>query len=133
MISFKDDKPPLVLVIDDSDAQVELALTALKKISIKGYGFGGLPIPQDLIDLQTSPGVAIVDLHLEDDLTGPEMIKQLRDLWPGLPAILVTGSSEGPELRQALSLPGVTLLRKPYRLQELVDLVQRTLGAGLGS
>ena len=61
---------------------------------------------------QREPDIALVDLRLRGDDNGLQAISRLRHLYPGLPALIVTGDT-GQEQLQAAATAGVQLLSKP--------------------
>jgi PAS domain S-box-containing protein len=71
--------------------------------------------------------LAILDMTMPD-MTGRELLAQLRGVNPSLPVIISSGYAEGPDLEAALAEPGVRFLQKPYTTEEL----DRTLLEALG-
>ncbi|MBP2292069.1 response regulator [Azospirillum rugosum] len=71
-----------------------------------------------------------VDLVLTDyampGMTGLELIRALRTRRPDLPVLMVTGYAEIPK---AASVDGLVIMQKPYRAEELVGRIRRTLAA----
>ena len=57
-------------------------------------------------------------------MTGTELAAQIRRDWPDLPIVIATGYAELPAEAE-LNLPR---LLKPYRQQELAELVARMVG-----
>ncbi len=72
---------------------------------------------------QTTPSVIIADLKLSDG-NGLELIARMKERFPGLSAILISGESP-PASAETSGLAGALL--KPYDAQDLVDLVNRAL------
>jgi CheY-like chemotaxis protein len=56
-------------------------------------------------------------------MTGAELIEQVRKTHPGLPIVLATGYAELP----SGAAPGVPRLAKPFRQQQLLEVVARTI------
>lgn len=61
-------------------------------------------------------------------MTGTELAGHLRSRWPGLPVIFVTGYSDVGDLRKPDG-ELETVLRKPYREEELRTAIGVALGA----
>ena len=112
-----------ILLVDD-DELIRLTCTSL--LQSLGHGVvlasasgeealaeaaGGLPI-----------SLAILDFHLPGR-NGLEILSELRQGRPGLAAILITGSLEWPEPVAA----GLTVLVKPFSLQDFQSAVERVL------
>lgn len=64
-------------------------------------------------------GVALVDVHLGDRLTGLEILKSLRDRLPLAQFILISGDWEALEK----AIPDTRILRKPCGRMDVLDLV----------
>jgi CheY-like chemotaxis protein len=69
--------------------------------------------------------LVIVDFDLPD-MPGADLVKELRSSRPDLPVIGIPVGSETPELLDALGLNGI--LKKPFYLPDLLDLVGQALG-----
>jgi DNA-binding NtrC family response regulator len=78
-----------------------------------------------------------IDLLVTDyrmpELSGLELAQHVREIRPEVPVILVTGHAEG--LPSSSDPPGIyAVIRKPFRLSELIQCVQRCLAeAALGA
>jgi len=66
------------------------------------------------------PDVVILDLNMPG-LGGAGTLPRLRTLRPALPVLLATGRVDQSATRLAEAYPRVTLLPKPYSLEELQD------------
>jgi CheY-like chemotaxis protein len=77
---------------------------------------------------QEKPDIALVDLRLRGGDNGLDTITQLRRLYSGLPAILVSGDTAKERL-QAAATAGVELLAKPVSVtllqQAMVEACER--------
>lgn len=76
---------------------------------------------------ESAPDVLISDYRLRGDDNGQHTIRQLRSLYPDLPAILVTGDSTAEQLRDDLEA-GVSLLHKPVRPDALIAEIHQLCG-----
>ncbi|MGH7160423.1 MAG: hybrid sensor histidine kinase/response regulator [Acetobacteraceae bacterium] len=74
-----------------------------------------------LANLETlqRPDVLVSDVAMPG-MDGPMLARRLRDRWPGLPTILVSGYVE-EALRQSLEAEDMTFLPKPYTLANLLE------------
>ncbi|HEX5325752.1 MAG TPA: ATP-binding protein [Acetobacteraceae bacterium] len=72
------------------------------------------------------PAVLITDIALPGR-DGPALVRAVRQSWPGLPALLISGYAD-----TAISsgLEPVGFLRKPFGLADLMDAVARVAGIG---
>jgi signal transduction histidine kinase len=70
------------------------------------------------------PDIALVDLRLRDHDTGLEAIDRLRQLYPGLPAIIISGDT-APDRLLAIDRAGIPLLIKPVLIGPLQEAILR--------
>ena|SRR5712692_6264605 len=75
------------------------------------------PLPYDLL---------IVDLFLPGDLSGLEAIERIQQAIPlsELPTILISAGSQDELEQVQKQLPGVPILRKPFKMNVLLELVE---------
>ncbi|NOG72270.1 hybrid sensor histidine kinase/response regulator [Roseicella sp. DB1501] len=114
----------LVLVVDD-DPDVRRALVGW--LDALGYrvaeaadGRAGLAALERL-----APDAMLVDFAMPG-LTGAEVAVAARRLRPGLPIVLATGYAAAAEL--GVDAPaGLPMLRKPFRIQELAEVLAQAL------
>lgn len=73
------------------------------------------------------PMILIVDYHLDDDVTGIEVIRELRTRWPThVPAIIVT-ADHSESVRDEIRESGEAILHKPIKPAALRALLSRML------
>jgi len=121
-----DDRPPVVLVIEDDREVADFLVDALEDAQLVTYAFTSgedavlevtkLTKRGDPIDL------ALVDAVLPQ-MNGLEAIRAMRELSPGLPAILMTGYSDEDRATQAAALGVVGYVLKPF--DDVTGLVDR--------
>ncbi|MFZ1684292.1 MAG: response regulator [Candidatus Zixiibacteriota bacterium] len=121
-----------VLIIDDEEMIRSLATRILQRSGIESIGAEcgaqglGAVKTDSLID------VALVDMTLPD-IDGLELIRQIQATRPDLPCVISTGQAMvEQDIPSDIARP-VFFLPKPYRSQELVDLVRKAAGAHSGS
>ncbi len=76
---------------------------------------------------ESQPSVVISDVVMPG-MDGPALVRAVRRICPGIPAVLVSGYAE-PMLRQDLAAADIAFLAKPYAMAELLDVVARLSGA----
>ena len=100
-----------IVVIDDDEVVRDSlkALLEIRNFSVVEYSSG-----RDFLNRQddVTPGCLILDIHMPD-MTGLDLLKQLRLRGDNVPAILITGRRETSTQAQADSLGAVALLDKP--------------------
>jgi len=79
----------------------------------------------DALTFKMMPAVLLVDLHLDNHVTGLDVIHQLRQHWknPGLPAVVIS-ADRSPEWQHRLNQARIPLLNKPVRPARLRALLR---------
>ena len=116
---------PYVAVVDD-EASVRTALGRLLRLA--DYQVGAFACGEAfLVSAATRrPDCAIVDVHL-DGLSGFDVKAQLTALHGEVPVVFVTASDDAALDRSVAEAGGVTLLRKPFSNDALVEAVTAAL------
>jgi DNA-binding NtrC family response regulator len=118
-----------VLLIDDDPLQLRVREAVLRE--------AGLPVDvattaeSALALLRTSTGDVIgtiVTDHIMPGISGAIFVRQLRDLKPNVPVIVISGMAEAEDEYHGLN---ITFRTKPCRPAELIDLVKRSLDGEL--
>jgi CheY-like chemotaxis protein len=120
-----------VLLVDD--AQVQLR-TARRVLSHFGYSVDALSSGSQAYEKfcefsasGASPyDLVILDMLLNEDRDGLEILDAIRQLFPNQKAILVTGHAPNERVELAIT-KGLTWLAKPYTADELAQVVQKAL------
>jgi two-component system NtrC family sensor kinase len=73
----------------------------------------------------TLPDIVLSDIEMPGELSGMDLAFRLRELWPGLPVVLITGYAK--QLEDAVS-GGLRVLPKPTPPQELLRELQGAMG-----
>ena len=122
--------PRSILLVDDDTPVVEFLRLALEQ---QGYQPTVRQDPQMALDwaagAQPPPDVALVDF-LMPRMTGIELAGKLREIIPGLPLILLTGSIMVPDLARLQALQPCRIMQKPFRLPELRNTIESFFPAG---
>jgi signal transduction histidine kinase/ActR/RegA family two-component response regulator len=112
-----------VLVVDDESAVRDGMKTLLEVLGCHVQIAGSTSAA---ISLATShkPDLALVDLRLRDHDSGLNTIDRLRHLYPGLPAIIISGDTAPDRLQQAKKA-GIPILSKPVLVEPLKNAMSK--------
>jgi CheY-like chemotaxis protein len=114
-----------VLVVEDSAAILTLATRVLTSA---GYTVTSTATaPEALVLMSESPFDVIVADYGLPGMTGLAMLQKARQLYPGIAAVLVTGTRPGPQMLSDVEALGedVQVLWKPFRAEDLRAVVDK--------
>lgn len=114
-----------VLVIDDEEV-IRAGMNAL--LTEMGFEVWTASSMQGALEAAGAlrPSVVLADFRLRGDDDGMRAIRALRERWPGLPALLISGDTAPDRLRDAQS-GGIELLHKPLGANVLRDSILRAI------
>lgn len=79
-----------------------------------------------LLAKESRPDIVLADLRLEQEDTGLHAIDQIRDLYPDMPALLVSGDTN-PDVLNQTAAAEIELLHKPVHADMLRSAINRTV------
>lgn len=108
----------IVLIDDDAMCLAALAMT-FENMGFATHEAQSIQDPGRLAELGRRPCLALVDFHLRGGLSGADCVRALRQHFPGLPCIFLTGDTSAAMAEEAAALDCL-LLRKPVRPDALL-------------
>lgn len=118
-----------VLLIDDEE---EFVTTLQERLELRGLevrvaldGHAGLNLLADKL-----PTLVVLDLRMPG-LNGIEVLKQIRQQWPQLPVIMLSGHGSEQDAQTCLALGAVKYHKKPLDIDVLLADLQ-TIVTGQG-
>jgi FixJ family two-component response regulator len=113
-----------IFVVDD-DAAVGRALSSAGKLL--GNPVRAFASAADFLAAYTrEPGCLVLDIRMPG-MTGLELQRKLADDGVPIPVVMISGHADVRIAVEAMTLGAVTLLEKPFRLEELLSHVRRAL------
>lgn len=115
--------PPTVYVVED-DADVRAALVGfLTTVGLPACAFARAA--EFLAAFAADwTGCVLADWHMPG-YDGVELVRELRRQQSRLAAILVTGDADHELRRRVQEMGGLEILEKPFRVQQLLDLLRQ--------
>ncbi len=115
-------KGRLVLLVDDEAPVRRLAERALRR---QGFEVIAAASAEDALDFlsQENTGLnlaCVISDVVMPGLDGPALVRRLRETWPALPAILMSGYADAA-LRDSLQAADICFLAKPFSMAELTQ------------
>lgn len=116
-----------ILVVDDN---VEVRLLVEKMLARSGFDVKtASDVPSASRLVRVHPFDTVITDFVMPDVDGLDLLKIVRDRYPNLPVILMTGYATAEAATQALRLDAYDFLTKPIVYQELISTVQRAVRA----
>jgi len=119
----------LILIVDDEPSVRKLASAILTR---SGY--------RAITAAEGREGIKLFEQHRQDirlvvsdlmmpQLDGPGMLRELRELEPGLKSIIITGLGEENRIAEARAAGADLILNKPFTADQLLTDVKQLIGA----
>jgi signal transduction histidine kinase len=121
--SVEDTRSCRVLVVDDDPIVLSGTAAMLEDLGHAAIEAASAEQALELLRAEPTFDLIITD-HAMPGMTGTELAAQIRLAWPKLPVVIATGYADLPAEVQL----GLPRLSKPYRQQELAELVGRMIG-----
>lgn len=119
---------PILIVEDDPLQQQMLGTMILRKIGCESHkahnGRQALDILQD--DKNREIALVIMDLHMPV-MGGLESLTIIKQTYPTLPVIMLSGSRDADEIVEAMKLGATDFINKPYEPERLQVTIKNTL------
>ncbi len=116
-----------MLVVDDEELLVRLAIRTLEELGYAPVGFASSTAALEAFRAQ--PGVfdAVVTDERMPGLSGSELVREMRAMRPDIPILLVGGYVGGQVTALALEAGADEVLKKPLLTLELATSLARVL------
>jgi signal transduction histidine kinase/ActR/RegA family two-component response regulator len=116
-----------ILVVEDDQRVLAATVDAVEELGHRAVACANPLTAEALVEQRMSEGRGF-DLVLSDvlmpQLTGPEMVAQLKRRWPQLPVLFVTGYAG--DASEVAAFGDHDVLRKPFTLTALEQAIRRT-------
>ncbi len=111
-------KGELILVVDDVEAQREIASRILDKL---GYSVTSISSGEEAVAYMRdkSADLVILDMIMDPGIDGLETYKRILEMHPRQKAIIASGFSETPRVKEAQRLGVGQYVKKPYSLEKI--------------
>lgn len=120
--------PPKTLLVDDEEDFVRLLA---QRLEARGYpvmaAFGAVEGLARVAD--GAPDVVVLDVNLPDG-SGLDVLRQIRERWPLVQVVMLTGLSDVATAVTGMRLGAVDYLVKPVDVAVLTQAIERAAGRG---
>ncbi len=120
-----------ILVVDDDANVQELLFTILQP---RGYAVTAASSGPEALNRmrEQAPDLVFLDLKMEG-MDGAETLKAIRKGWGFVPVVILTGYPESDMMRRALDYSPVTMVSKPFSVQQIVACAKHICQAAVRS
>ena len=116
-----------VLLVEDEDMVRAVAERALTRQGYSVLCAENGEAALELLESSGRPDLLISDVVMPT-MDGPTMVARVRERYPDLPVIFMSGYAE-EQLRRSINLDGVAFLPKPFSVQQLAEAARDALSA----
>ena len=118
--------PADVLIVDDDALMVS---TLCRVVGWLGCHTRSATSGEEAIELirARTPDVILLDLVMPG-MTGPDVLEQIRPIFPDLPVVIVTGYPDSDLMHRAAQQPPVMLMVKPVDPEQVEGTLRAVLG-----
>ena len=121
--------PITILVVEDEPGVRRLASQLLQRHGYRTVEAGdGKEALAVLFAAEMPIGLVLTDIRMPN-LNGLELDRLVRERWPAIPVLLMSGEVTREWVAEVVRDPTVRMLRKPFSGEELLEAVQDTLHA----
>ncbi len=117
-----------IVVIDDEEAVLDVVRRFLQIAAHEVHCVTSCQEALDLMSAGTEVDLVILDLMMPREDAG-STFRRLRQRRPNVPVLLCTGLPQAEPAPELLRQPAVSLIRKPFRMNELWYAVKQLLVA----
>ena len=114
------------LLVDDEPQFVE---AVVERLRLRGFQADGLTSGQESLDLlgRQSYDVVLLDVKMPG-IGGLEVIKQIKQRWPGIQVVLLTGHGSMQDAEEGIRLGAFRYQMKPVNIDDLVSIIRAASG-----
>lgn len=125
MLDQPETRGPKVLLVEDEPPLLALVVEGFQEAGLQPIWAGNGDDALSIMKVGPGPVALVTDIRLPGRLNGWELAERFRELKPSAPVIYVTGYSDSDPRPVSNS----ALLRKPYRLADVIAELRRLLAA----
>jgi FixJ family two-component response regulator len=125
------DAQATIFVVDDDPAVSRALASAGKLLGLPVQAYGSAAAFLEAFD-PDQPGCLVLDIKMPG-MTGLELQQRLNEEGSRLPIIMISGHADVPIAVEAMRNGALTLLEKPFRLDELIVQIRRALAEDAAS
>jgi len=119
-----------ILVVEDDSLVREHVVGQLTQLGYRIRAAATADAALELLEADQAVDLLFTDVVMPGTMNGRQLVDLVAERWPSIKALLTSGYTENAMMHQGRLDPGLHLLVKPYRLQDLADRVRSVLDGG---
>ena len=114
--------PIRVLIVDDEGQFVD---AVVERLRLRGFAASGVTSGHDAMELlhQKSYDVVLLDVKMPG-LGGLEVIRKVKEKWPGLQVVMLTGHGSAQDAEKGMQLGAFKYVMKPVNIDALTSILR---------
>lgn len=112
-----------VLVLEDNEELRALAVRVIESLGYNALSASAVSDAWRILHQGARVDLLLADINLPGDVTGPRFAETVREEWPELPIVFMSGSLENIALGASTDL-GARFVAKPFRRVELAEVLR---------
>ena len=111
-----------VLVVDDEGEFVD---AVVERLNLRGFDAKGATNGREALKCmhQRSYNVVLLDVKMPE-LGGLEVIRKVKETWPNLQVVLLTGHGSSQDAEEGIQLGAYKYLMKPVNIEDLISILR---------
>jgi len=109
-------------MVDDEDQFVD---AVVERLRLRGFDANGVTSGHDAMELlhQRPYDVVLLDVKMPG-LGGLEVIRKVKEKWPGLQVVLLTGHGSTQDAEEGMQLGAFEYVMKPVNIDDLISILR---------
>lgn len=121
-------KPPGVLIVEDEPITRMVAADVITDMGLPALEAGDADEAIQVLNAYPDVAVLFTDIDMPGTMNGMHLARKVHEQWPDIELIVTSGASNVTDA----DLPDSgTFIRKPYRTQQLAEVVEQKLKSKL--
>jgi len=118
---------PIHVLIVEAESQYVDAV--VERLQLRGLKADGVTNGHDALELlrQKSFDVVLLDVKMPG-LGGLEIIRKIKENWPGLQVVLLTGHGSSKDAEEGMNLGAFKYVMKPVNIDNLIGILRAASG-----
>jgi len=114
--------PIRILIVDDENQFVD---AVVERLQLRGFDACGVNTGHDAMALldQQDYDVVLLDVKMPG-LGGLEVIRKIKEKWPSLRVVLLTGHGSSQDAEKGMQLGAFKYVMKPVNIDELISILR---------